>query len=285
MFRPSAEIPDQKAIGPDQAIILPMAVSTGMATGEAAPSVKIIKAVIMAEMVIHSAVTVPATIATPVAVSATAVWAIPEFQTELFLVLVGSFDNLGEKSRKMSRPRICIIGTGALGSLFAARLSAVADICVLGTWQAQLEAMRNGLTAESTDGSKQVVKIFATDDPVTAGLFDGVLVLVKSYQTRRSADHLPSLLKPDGSVLTLQNGLGNKEMLENARGKKRVLAGITTQAAAVPEVGFVIDTGIGQILLGDDSEMQVQLEFWKNQFQSDTSPDQLAQFEQAKSKD
>lgn len=166
----------------------------------------------------------------------------------------------------MPRIRICIIGTGALGSLFAARLSAVAEICVLGTWQAQLSAMRDGLTLQTSDGSKQVIKIHATDSAETAGLFDGVLVLVKSYQTERSAPQISALLKPDASVLTLQNGLGNQEILEKAIGKKCVLAGITTQAAAVPEAGRVIDTGPGPILLGEDAEMHTQIEFWQTLF-------------------
>ena len=54
------------------------------------------------------------------------------------------------------------------------------------------------------------------------------IVLVKSWQTPRTADQLSQCLHSDGIALTLQNGLGNWEILKKRLGKHRVMLGVTT---------------------------------------------------------
>jgi 2-dehydropantoate 2-reductase len=69
---------------------------------------------------------------------------------------------------------------------------------------------------------------------------DLVLVVVKTWQTARAAPHLPALLKPDGAAITLQNGLGQREILG-----ERVCQGVTTLGATLLGPGRVRLGGLG----------------------------------------
>jgi 2-dehydropantoate 2-reductase len=143
--------------------------------------------------------------------------------------------------------KVLIVGTGALGTLFAARLSAVgAQVTMLGTWDA-------GLAALNADGAHiegvGCFPVLATADPTECRDAKSVLVLVKSWQTARIASQLAECLAPDGLVLTLQNGLGNDAVLASALGAHRVSQGITTLGATLTEPGHVRMAGEAPIWL------------------------------------
>ncbi len=71
------------------------------------------------------------------------------------------------------------------------------------------------------------------------------LVLVKSWQSGRAAGQLAVCLAQDGLALTLQNGLGNREILEKTLGAQRVAAGATTLGATLVGPGQVRLAGEG----------------------------------------
>src|SRR5687768_1221467 len=108
--------------------------------------------------------------------------------------------------------QIAIVGIGAMGCLFAGRLSALADVIMLGTWEEQLAALRqHGLRVVRPDGRQLLCLVRATDDLSEVEPVDLVLILVKSHKTSRAAEIAAEILKPSGLALTLQNGLGNVE--------------------------------------------------------------------------
>ena len=71
------------------------------------------------------------------------------------------------------------------------------------------------------------------------------LVLVKSWQTERAAAMLSACLAPGGVALTLQNGLGNLEVLESVLGSDRATLGVTTTGATLVGPGRVRAGGAG----------------------------------------
>jgi 2-dehydropantoate 2-reductase len=73
------------------------------------------------------------------------------------------------------------------------------------------------------------------------------IVLVKSWQTRRVARQLAECLSDDGLAVTLQNGLGNYEILEETLGPNRVALGSTTAGATLLGPGLVKAGGEGLI--------------------------------------
>lgn len=142
--------------------------------------------------------------------------------------------------------RLAVIGCGALGSLFAAALSSQAELLMLGHWPQQMSRLRtNGLTLIGPDGSQSRHLFKVTDDPAVDSPVDLALVLVKSYQTARTAFEVKQLLAHDGLAITLQNGLGNARLLAEVLGPDRVTQGITALGAAVEEPGVVRLAGYG----------------------------------------
>jgi 2-dehydropantoate 2-reductase len=147
---------------------------------------------------------------------------------------------------------LLIAGTGALACLFAARLSSAGNkVTMLGTWPEGLAALRKyGVRLLELDGSSHQYSVEVLDGSAARGNFMQCLVLVKSWQTERVAGQLGKCLSENGVVLTLQNGLGNDEILKAALNPDRVLSGVTTVGARMLEPGYVQCTGSGKVFLG-----------------------------------
>ncbi|MBI3161725.1 MAG: 2-dehydropantoate 2-reductase [Chloroflexi bacterium] len=149
------------------------------------------------------------------------------------------------------KSEILLVGTGALATLFAARMSEAGhSVHMLGTWKHGLDALKqNGARIMDANGNERAYKVHATDDPREVGGAKYALVLVKSWQTERAAHQLKESLADDGLAVTLQNGLGNKETLIRDLGPGRVALGITTTGATLLGPGLVKVGGEGVISL------------------------------------
>lgn len=146
---------------------------------------------------------------------------------------------------------VLLVGTGALATLFAARLSEAGhSVSMLGTWKSGLKALQeNGARIVDANGNERAYKVHATDDPREVSGAKHVLVLVKSWQTERAARQLKVALAGGGLATTLQNGIGNKETLIRDLGTGRVSLGTTTTGATLLGPGLVKIGGEGIISL------------------------------------
>jgi 2-dehydropantoate 2-reductase len=146
----------------------------------------------------------------------------------------------------MTQNSVLIAGTGAMASLFAARLSEVAEVSMLGTWEEGLEALRqDGVRVIEADGSDESYSVRAFSDVEDCRGAQYALVLVKSWQTTRVAHQLAACLSPEGVALTLQNGIGNLEILQDVLGSDRAAIGVTTMGATLLGPGEVRAGGVG----------------------------------------
>lgn len=144
---------------------------------------------------------------------------------------------------------ILIVGTGALATLFAARLTQAGySVSMLGTWKEAIEALRtNGARLLDANGIEHRFEVHATDDPHEYVGARYALVLVKSWQTERAAAQLKECLSEGGLAVTLQNGLGNYETLVESLGVERVALGTITVGATLLGPGLVKAAGDGNI--------------------------------------
>jgi 2-dehydropantoate 2-reductase len=150
--------------------------------------------------------------------------------------------------------RITIIGLGAMGSLFAARLSHLADITLLGSWQAQIDSLNStGLTLIHPDGRTTHHALQAANDPTRISPADLVLIMVKTPKTAAAARLSKQLLTSNGLVITLQNGLGNLETIAAVLEPELVAQGVTSEGAAMLEAGVVRHAGAGQTYLAEST--------------------------------
>lgn len=147
---------------------------------------------------------------------------------------------------------ILVVGTGALASLFAARLAGAGrEVMMLGTWPEALDAVRrDGVLLIEANGTERAYPVRALSDPAACTGVEYALVLVKAWQTHRAARQLAVCLAPTGLALTLQNGLGNAEILSSALGPERVALGVTTSGANTLAPGKVQAGGEGVTSVG-----------------------------------
>ncbi len=156
----------------------------------------------------------------------------------------------------MATQSILIVGTGALATLFAARLAAAGNsVTMLGTWAEGLAALSK--KGARIDGDGRAFPVHATDNPAECKGMRYALVLVKAWQTERAARQLSGCLAEDGVALTLQNGLGNDTILArtlrlaqgDALDLPRVARGVTTLGATLLAPGLVRLGGEGPVSL------------------------------------
>ena len=156
----------------------------------------------------------------------------------------------------MNKTPVLIVGSGAMASLFAALLSAHnLKVRVLGTWKENIEALNEfGVRFIDHQGQESSYPVEASDDPQKYLGSRLAIVLVKSYQTQGAAEKLEKCLAEDGAALTLQNGLGNDDILAEKLGAQRVLSGVTTLGATLIRPGLVRMGGSGTISIGDHNK-------------------------------
>jgi 2-dehydropantoate 2-reductase len=143
--------------------------------------------------------------------------------------------------------RIAVIGAGAMGSLFGSRLAAVSSVVLVDPFKAHTDVITaEGLTVEELGGTRQAHRLAAVSDPTTLRRpFDLAIIFTKSAQTRAAAETAARLLAPAGIGLSLQNGLGNREVLAEVLGPGRALVGVTAQGATLVGPGRVRHAGDG----------------------------------------
>jgi 2-dehydropantoate 2-reductase len=133
--------------------------------------------------------------------------------------------------------RICIVGCGAVGSLFAANLAQLDDVEV---WAYDLSrAHVDAINAQGLrlSGAGDVVgRLRATADAQELPPCDFGIVATKAMHTE-DAIRATAHAFAGGCVATVQNGLGNEETL--ARHVERVIRGTTFPAGKIDEPGHV----------------------------------------------
>ena len=145
--------------------------------------------------------------------------------------------------------KIAIMGAGAMGSLFGAHLAGAGHDVLL------VDVDPVVVAAVEADGNllgERAVPVPITADPVGRGTYDAVVVLVKTYDTEAAAGLAAPLVGPATVVATLQNGIGGADVLAEAFGPERVLAGVTYQGATVLAPGRIRHHMHGETFLGDD---------------------------------
>ncbi|WP_161470991.1 ketopantoate reductase family protein [Tropicimonas marinistellae] len=136
--------------------------------------------------------------------------------------------------------RFLIMGAGALGSYFGARLVAAGHAVAFVARGAHLDAMRTrGLSIRSPLGDLDLDRVRAFADPAEAGAADAVLFMVKNYDVSRAGAQLSSVLAEDAVVITAQNGITAHKRLADLIGPRRVAPGMVYMPADIPEPGVV----------------------------------------------
>lgn len=148
--------------------------------------------------------------------------------------------------------RVLIMGSGAVGAFYGARLAQAGAEVVFVARGANLAALRrDGLRIDSDAGSECLAPVRAVETPAEAGPCDIVLVCVKAYDTPAAAAALRPAVRPDTIVLSLQNGIENEAILAAALDLPPLLGGLTQIGAALGAPGVVRCESPGPLIFGE----------------------------------
>jgi 2-dehydropantoate 2-reductase len=145
-----------------------------------------------------------------------------------------------------------MMGTGAMGSLFGGLLTlAGEEVWLVGNRRDQIDTIRSaGLTFEEK-GELRIIPMNATLDVTSVGKADLVIFFVKTYDTKVAVSDALALEKEDTIFLTLQNGLGNEEVLCQKIDRKKVMLGVTGHGATLIRPGHIRHAGWGKTFIGE----------------------------------
>ena len=156
----------------------------------------------------------------------------------------------------MQNPKVAAIGAGAMGGALAGALArGGADLTIIDTDVDHVAAINEG--GLRVEGLGEVPKVQASTELEQPGSYDLALIMTPAYETGAAARVAAEALKPEGSAISCQNGLGNMEALVEALGHGRVFMGSTKTSADRPAPGCPRITKLDPTTVGElDGEVR-----------------------------
>jgi 2-dehydropantoate 2-reductase len=150
--------------------------------------------------------------------------------------------------------KIVIVGPGALGLLLAAHLARTKnDIWILDKNPERAKRLaEDGIRIENTAGASKA-KVAATSDAKEIGEVDLVMICVKSYDTEEALKSARPVIGTKTYVLSLQNGLGNLQLISEFVDADKIIGGVTYHGAALIDDTAVKHTGKGETIIGQEN--------------------------------
>lgn len=153
----------------------------------------------------------------------------------------------------MAAMRIVIMGAGALGGYFGARLAAAGNDVAFIARGAHLAAIRqDGLRVTSARGDLHLRDAVATDQPGTLPPADVVMVGVKLWDTEAAAEAIKPLMRQGTAVVSFQNGVSKDDVLRRILGRDTVIGGVAQIGAVIDRPGVIAHTGtMAKLIFGE----------------------------------
>ncbi|MFC1494158.1 ketopantoate reductase family protein [Thermodesulfobacteriota bacterium] len=151
--------------------------------------------------------------------------------------------------------KILIVGPGAMGCLFSARLLIAGyDVTLLDHNSKRADKIaRQGIIVQGISGNYTAgVPVLSKPSDMRP---DFIFICVKSGKTGEAAESVKDVITENTLVVTLQNGLGNVEILKNIFSDNRVIGGITSEGATSLGEGKIRHAGKGNTILGPQKDL------------------------------
>ncbi len=162
--------------------------------------------------------------------------------------------------------KIVVVGPGAIGCLFAAAFARLKsrehDVWLLDHDSVRAQGLsKAGISVEGVGGQWRA-DIKATGNPADIGTADLVFLCVKSYDTKAAMERARAMVGENTAVVTLQNGIGNIELIGEIAGADNIVGGITSVGSTWLDTGKVRYAGKGETVIGKiDGKTTVQMRY------------------------
>lgn len=146
---------------------------------------------------------------------------------------------------------IGIIGAGAMGCLYACLLSRQHRVTLYDVSPTVVEAVqRDGITLCEPDGSRSMHRIPIRFSGQGVSAPELLIVFVKDLYSAAALEANRALIGPRTNVLSLQNGMGNEEILRQFVPAAHILLGTTKHNCVTKEPGVIVHSGAGITHIG-----------------------------------
>lgn len=148
--------------------------------------------------------------------------------------------------------KILIVGAGAMGSLFGGRLKAQqTEVLLYNRNNPHVEEInQSGLTIVERNNQETKVPLKVVHEISETDHYDVVLVLVKAHATKAVLETLKNSFSVETLFVTMQNGLGNLNVIAELFPKNPVVAGTMGSGASVESSGRILHRGWGKNYIG-----------------------------------
>jgi 2-dehydropantoate 2-reductase len=151
----------------------------------------------------------------------------------------------------MDKRTYAILGTGALGGFYGAKLQK-SGLEVHYLLKSDYQQVReNGLIIESKDGDFTLPQVNAYNNVEKMPQCDVVIVSLKTTQNQLLRDLLPPIVKDNGTVLVLQNGLDIEAEVAEIVSNVSIIGGLCFLCSNKVAPGHIHHLDYGQIALGE----------------------------------
>lgn len=139
--------------------------------------------------------------------------------------------------------RIAVVGAGAMGGIIGATLAeGGSEVSLLDVAPRVVESINEHGVSIERAGETRTVRIPATDDPASVGEVDAVIFFVKCYHSEAAATFAEPLVGRQTTVVTLQNGWGNGDVLARFFAPEQIVIGVTYHSGTLVGPGRVRHT-------------------------------------------
>ena len=111
--------------------------------------------------------------------------------------------------------KIAIIGTGSMGSIYAARFAKAGhEVIAVDIWQEHVDQInKDGLVVEGPDGRITAKNVKACTNFLNLKGCDFSVIATKALDLEKSIEHLKDQVELNSPIITIQNGLGSGDII------------------------------------------------------------------------
>lgn len=150
---------------------------------------------------------------------------------------------------EQTRPRVGIIGSGAMGTLFGFHLASCSDVTMLDSNPSVLAAIQKNKGLSVNDAPPRAVRVGKRSRDLFGSTI--VFLFVKAVDTLRALRPFAGELNPSTPIVSLQNGVGNEDAIKAALGGAvPVVLGITTESSITVKPGRARSSEEGYTIVG-----------------------------------
>ena len=162
----------------------------------------------------------------------------------------------------MKKLDILVVGAGAVGNVVGGMLAKAGhQVSMLGRQPYMAAIAQRGLKIDGVIGKHEVRNIatYTTAADIPQQHFDLILITTKSYDTEHALGEIAQLISPDSVLVSLQNGLGNLELIADVVGAERTLGAPVMFGAVIKAPGMVeVTANPESIKLGSTGAMPLK---------------------------